>query len=377
MTSSYWKDFVVLASQAATTVTVGVQSAAAHIEAAAKNAASDLEQQHRLTVEAKRQAGDNEESPSLPQVKVPAAVSSAVGKSIAGLNSLAVKSSRGISQIAVAATPSTAKDSAPDVADARSPSAPSSNSDLSEPVVAPRKDKVVDVLKSTIRSIPAVFQSPTQSNPSSASAAGASSTLPWDVVSGDSRADLRTQILALSQEKRNFTTSPPEGTDFVFDMANQDLPKYDRDFSKTNYYKTQAILKVDSQLEKMRFDLVPKQIKDELFWRNYFYRVTRLQQSCLLENPEAAISASPGSSGIRNDNVATTVDQANLAANYELQDGQDKEQERIRESLSFVLASDAIPDSLDEPGLGEGEYVPSEAFGADWEKELQNELDDV
>ncbi|KAJ3393887.1 Synapse-associated protein 1 [Entophlyctis sp. JEL0112] len=364
MTSSYWKDFVVLASQAATTVTVGVQSAAAHIEAAAKNAASDLEQQHRLTVEAKRQAGDNEESPSLPQVKVPAAVSSAVGKSIAGLNSLAVKSSRGISQISVAATPSTAKDSAPDVADARSPSAPSSNSDLSEPVVAPRKDKVVDVLKSTIRSIPAVFQSPTQSNPSSASAAGASSTLPWDVVSGDSRADLRTQILALSQEKRNFTTSPPEGTDFVFDMAKY-LPH------------ALAILKVDSQLEKMRFDLVPKQIKDELFWRNYFYRVTRLQQSCLLENPEAAISASPGSSGIRNDNVATTVDQANAAPNYELQDGQDKEQERIRESLSFVLASDAIPDSLDEPGLGEGEYVPSEAFGADWEKELQNELDDV
>lgn len=35
----------------------------------------------------------------------------------------------------------------------------------------------------------------------------------------------------------------------------------------------------DSQLEKMRFDLVPKIITEEQFWRNYFYRVSLICQA--------------------------------------------------------------------------------------------------
>lgn len=35
----------------------------------------------------------------------------------------------------------------------------------------------------------------------------------------------------------------------------------------------------DTQLEKMRFDLVPKIITEEQFWRNYFYRVSLICQA--------------------------------------------------------------------------------------------------
>lgn len=40
-----------------------------------------------------------------------------------------------------------------------------------------------------------------------------------------------------------------------------------------------AILKEDPNLEKMRYELVPKVISEENFWRNYFYRVMLLKES--------------------------------------------------------------------------------------------------
>lgn len=35
----------------------------------------------------------------------------------------------------------------------------------------------------------------------------------------------------------------------------------------------------DQQLEKMRFELVPKIITEENFWKNYFYRVSLICQA--------------------------------------------------------------------------------------------------
>lgn len=35
----------------------------------------------------------------------------------------------------------------------------------------------------------------------------------------------------------------------------------------------------DTALEKMRFELVPKIITEENFWRNYFYRVSLICQA--------------------------------------------------------------------------------------------------
>ncbi|CAF1561083.1 unnamed protein product, partial [Adineta steineri] len=43
-----------------------------------------------------------------------------------------------------------------------------------------------------------------------------------------------------------------------------------------------ATLDVDENLKQMRFDLVPKQINEESFWRNYFYRVSLVKNSAQL-----------------------------------------------------------------------------------------------
>lgn len=91
----------------------------------------------------------------------------------------------------------------------------------------------------------------------------------------------------LLQDRRNFVRSPPAGVDFQFD--------YD-----ISYPIAIATMTEDPNLEKMRFELVPKvyvtllvgylnncyvyvcvlySISEENFWRNYFYRVSLICQA--------------------------------------------------------------------------------------------------
>lgn len=50
----------------------------------------------------------------------------------------------------------------------------------------------------------------------------------------------------------------------------------------------------DPQLEKMRFELVPKIITEENFWRNYFYRVSLICQASDLGTLGAGESENEG-----------------------------------------------------------------------------------
>merc|ERR1719369_2311779 len=77
---------------------------------------------------------------------------------------------------------------------------------------------------------------------------------------------LREKILALSEDKRNFLRAPPQGVDFDFE------------YSAVAAHAL-VLLREDERLNKMRYDLVPKKVKEDDFWRNYFYRVGLAQQS--------------------------------------------------------------------------------------------------
>ncbi|KAJ8918686.1 hypothetical protein NQ315_015006, partial [Exocentrus adspersus] len=77
---------------------------------------------------------------------------------------------------------------------------------------------------------------------------------------------LKEECLSLSTDRRNFVRSPPAGVDFQFD--------YD-----VSYGIAMAIMEQDPNLEKMRYELVPKVISEENFWRNYFYRVSLICQA--------------------------------------------------------------------------------------------------
>lgn len=92
---------------------------------------------------------------------------------------------------------------------------------------------------------------------------------PW--VGCPNQEALREECLALSTDRRNFVRAPPEGVGFSFDM-------------ETEFPVCQAILQEDPNLEKMRFELVPKVISEENFWRNYLYRVTLICQAAEVSN---------------------------------------------------------------------------------------------
>ncbi|XP_021964556.1 synapse-associated protein of 47 kDa isoform X2 [Folsomia candida] len=77
---------------------------------------------------------------------------------------------------------------------------------------------------------------------------------------------LKEEVLGLSGDRRNFVRSPPTGVSFEWNYEEM-LPV------------AKAILKEDPNLEKMRYELVPKMVSEENFWRNYFYRVMLLKGS--------------------------------------------------------------------------------------------------
>lgn len=80
---------------------------------------------------------------------------------------------------------------------------------------------------------------------------------------------MKSQILDLSKDKQNFLRSPPAGVEFDFDY-------------NINYPVAQVMLEEDPNLQMMRFELVPKQIREETFWQNYFYRISLIKQSAQL-----------------------------------------------------------------------------------------------
>lgn len=100
---------------------------------------------------------------------------------------------------------------------------------------------------------------------------------PWEGYAD--RDVIREECLAISADKRNFLRSPPVGTNFNFDY-------------KTACLTAIAVMKEDARLEKIRYDLVPKAISEELFWRNYFYRVNLILQAYVTNTKQDLLTCS-------------------------------------------------------------------------------------
>uniref|UniRef100_A0A8C2RNL5 BSD domain-containing protein n=1 Tax=Capra hircus TaxID=9925 RepID=A0A8C2RNL5_CAPHI len=162
-------------------------------------------------------------------------------------------------------------------------------------------------------------------------------------------------------DKRNFLRDPPAGVQFNFDFDQM-------------YPVALVMLQEDELLSRMRFDLVPKLVKEDVFWRNYFYRVSLIKQSqqaaekeeknhgrqkelpltgifkkgsCIAFQDEEEISTSPCVSEF----VSDAFDSCNL------------DQEDLRKEMEQLV--------LDKKEEG---TAALEEDSVDWEKELQQEL---
>ncbi|VDP19480.1 unnamed protein product, partial [Onchocerca flexuosa] len=91
--------------------------------------------------------------------------------------------------------------------------------------------------------------------------------LPWSDLPDQWIA--KKHILSLSLDTRNFTRDSPSETNFDYKQIQS---------------VAAALLEEDPNLRKIRFQLVPKKLSEERFWRNYFYRVSLVRQAALGEN---------------------------------------------------------------------------------------------
>lgn len=165
---------------------------------------------------------------------------------------------------------------------------------------------------------------------------------------------LKEQILALSTDNRNFVRSPPSGVQFTFDMD-------------TYMPLAAAVLLEDPELEKRRYELVPKAINEETFWRNYFYRVSLIRQSSELSSLAQEGHDSKDSSRTSSVEVADPAKESRE---------EDEAAERPDSPHEFV--SDSIqPSSQDLEEVRAGiRQLGMNKKDEDWERELNAELGD-
>uniref|UniRef100_A0A3Q3KJF0 Synapse-associated protein 1 n=1 Tax=Monopterus albus TaxID=43700 RepID=A0A3Q3KJF0_MONAL len=175
---------------------------------------------------------------------------------------------------------------------------------------------------------------------------------PW--VGYNEEETIQQQILALSADKRNFLRDPPAGVQFHFNMEQM-------------YSLAAVMLEEDQLLNRMRFDLVPKHVKEEVFWRNYFYRVSLIKQSAQLTALAAQQQQKSGE------------DREPGVSHQDVQPPQEEEEEMstspgVSEFVSDAFDSTAINHEDLRKEMEQLVLDKKDNESADWEKELQQEL---
>jgi len=169
-------------------------------------------------------------------------------------------------------------------------------------------------------------------------------TAPWSGYQNED--ELKDKILALSEDKRNFLRAPPTGVNFDFE------------YSAVASHAV-VLLAADPRLQKMRYELVPKKVKEDEFWRNYFYRVGLVKQSFELSN-----------------SMSTDVKKEKKAAPKPVDDDSDNQTTSAEHDDEFV--SDLHQASLKD--LAEADEAMKKLGlsknDTEWEAELEGELNE-
>ncbi|CAK1594201.1 unnamed protein product [Parnassius mnemosyne] len=184
---------------------------------------------------------------------------------------------------------------------------------------------------------------------------GGAAVAPW--VGAPNEAALKEECLSLSTDRRNFVRAPPAGVEFEFD--------YDK-----MYPVAVAIMGEDPNLEKMRFDLVPKVITEENFWRNYFYRLSLI---CQANEADAAAVRQPSADDSQDKILAS---ERLISKEKSSQESIDDAKKRIKSLKVDRENDDEQWEKELEAELKEYEVVAEKTGDDKWEKECEDLLGD-
>lgn len=190
---------------------------------------------------------------------------------------------------------------------------------------------------------------------------GESTGCPWEGY--EDFEVLKEQILNLSTDKRTFVRNPPAGVNFSFD------------YNKASKQAI-AILNEDENLRKMRFELVPKQIKEANFWKNYFYRVSLIKQSFNLKQISKSNTSLNKPNTDSEINTEMTLSMKSLDNNKNNNKTTHAEEESHEEEPQFVstefnneITAEDLQAEMKALGMDGGDGMDE-----DWEKQLTQEL---
>jgi len=170
---------------------------------------------------------------------------------------------------------------------------------------------------------------------------------PWSGYQGEE--ELREKILALSEDRRNFLRAPPQGVDFDFE------------YSAVAAHAV-VLLGEDPRLREMRYELVPKKVKEDEFWRNYFYRVGLAKQSFELAPVAPITSTATAKPTNSNPSASRPMD--------EVEDGGGDQEDEFLSEQQEASSRDLqeADEAMKKLGLAKND--------AEWEAELEGELNE-
>jgi len=173
---------------------------------------------------------------------------------------------------------------------------------------------------------------------------------PWS--SYENEDELREKILCLSTDQRNFLRAPPAGVEIEMDSAMLS-------------HHALFLLKEDPRLQQVRYELVPKQIKEDEFWKNYFYRVGVVQQSYEMK-PVQTIQPKKSD----NEKADSVEDNSEDKNETETSPNSAEHDEEFISDSHQVSSSDLLEadEAIKKLGL-------HEKGDAEWEAELEGELE--
>ncbi|XP_018803765.1 PREDICTED: synapse-associated protein of 47 kDa-like isoform X2 [Bactrocera latifrons] len=189
-----------------------------------------------------------------------------------------------------------------------------------------------------------------------------SGVAPW--IGHSNEAKIKEEILGLSQDRRNFVRAPPAGVDFDFN--------YD-----TAYPTAIAIMAEDKALETMRFELVPKIITEENFWRNYFYRVSLIIQAAELGTlgADGVGQASSGEDVKKTQTDKSPAKAAALAVGAEQTSANDKDA-KTSTPISPIFQQ-PIGVGLDKPVSQKSRHSESEFVSDSFHTNTETDLEEI
>ncbi|XP_042606487.1 synapse-associated protein 1-like [Cyprinus carpio] len=200
---------------------------------------------------------------------------------------------------------------------------------------------------------------------------------PW--VGYTEEETIQQQILALSADKRNFLRDPPAGVQFQFDFEQM-------------YAVALVMLQEDELLNRMRFDLVPKQADEsesvcvDVFWRNYFNHDSLIKQSHKQKDNKAQQQAADrreeekSAAPPLNEDTSETIRPKTPPVAISAKAKSSEEDEDISTSPGV---SEFVSDAFDSCDINQEDLRKEmeqlvldqrDEETADWEKELQQEL---